>query len=235
MLRLFLLGFYLVSFGQNNNYQGIVTYGHTVNEIDEYERKNKKTFYDVFDRLNKSASEIKFKLEFKGDESLFYIEKQLNSDLNPMGSKYASTIISNGTYYFNRKKDLLLRESHGYDKYTLVKSNPSKINWTLIKETKIIDTFLCYKAIRQKTIVNKGEIKEFTIVAWFCPEIPVPFGPKEFNGLPGLILEVKDVGYTFFAEKIDLSSDNIITIKPLTSKRIISEEQNIENYSKLRN
>ena len=36
------------------------------------------------------------------------------------------------------------------------------------------------------------QIKEKTITAWYCPEIPINQGPDKYWGLPGLILEVND-------------------------------------------
>lgn len=59
-----------------------------------------------------------------------------------------------------------------------------KINWTIHKERKEIGNFQTTRA----TAEFGGRIW----TAWFCPDIPFPYGPYFFYGLPGLILEVSD-------------------------------------------
>lgn len=57
-------------------------------------------------------------------------------------------------------------------------------NWKLIDETKVINTFNCKKA----EVTFKGR----NWVAWYSPEIPLPYGPYKFSGLPGLIVKIAD-------------------------------------------
>ncbi len=67
-------------------------------------------------------------------------------------------------------------------------------NWQLYNEFKTIGKYKCQKAIVKKY----GR----TWTAWFAKDIPFPFGPYKFSGLPGLILEVsdekKDYVYTLY-------------------------------------
>jgi GLPGLI family protein len=60
----------------------------------------------------------------------------------------------------------------------------NNINWELVNEFKIIAKYKCQKAIAHKY----GR----TWSAYFTTDIPLPFGPYKFNGLPGLILEISD-------------------------------------------
>lgn len=71
-----------------------------------------------------------------------------------------------------------------YEKQIYVKEVAPKIDWKIGKETKKIGVFNCKKA----TANFRG--RNYT--AWFTTEIPLPFGPWKFQGLPGLILEVYD-------------------------------------------
>lgn len=57
-------------------------------------------------------------------------------------------------------------------------------DWKLTSDSKIIGNYRCQKAILKKY----GRVW----MAYFTKEIPLPFGPYKFNGLPGLILEIYD-------------------------------------------
>ena len=56
--------------------------------------------------------------------------------------------------------------------------------WKLIDETKIINSVACKKA----EVRYKG--RDWT--AWYSTEIPFPYGPYKFSGLPGLIVKITD-------------------------------------------
>lgn len=57
-------------------------------------------------------------------------------------------------------------------------------NWRLVDETKVINTIICKKA----EVTFKGR----NWIAWYAPEIPLPYGPYKFSGLPGLIVKITD-------------------------------------------
>lgn len=73
-------------------------------------------------------------------------------------------------------------------KYAVVEKLPKMI-WKLTSHKKNIGKFECKKA----TTNFRG--REYEV--WYTEQIPVPLGPWKFNGLPGLILEVKDASETF--------------------------------------
>jgi GLPGLI family protein len=57
-------------------------------------------------------------------------------------------------------------------------------DWQLVDETKVINTITCKKA----KVIFKGR----NWIAWYSPEIPLPYGPYKFSGLPGLIIKITD-------------------------------------------
>lgn len=216
-----------------NTIYGEVRYGFIENEVKDQEKAKNKELYQLIDQINNKASNLEFVLQFNSVESLFYLEEQMESDLNPMVISFAKNIVSKGKYYCNIKKDILLREvTNNYDQYTLVQSKPSSIKWVLTKETKRIGKFKCYKATTIKTKINSSGSYKYIIEAWYTTQVPVPFGPNEFVGLPGLILELKDSHYTLYAKKVNIK-DNVKTkILPLTSKNIITIEEHKKNIEK---
>jgi len=62
--------------------------------------------------------------------------------------------------------------------------NPKINHWKLVNETKIINSLVCKKA----ELNFKG--RHWT--AWYSTEIPFPYGPSKFGGLPGLIVKITD-------------------------------------------
>lgn len=65
-------------------------------------------------------------------------------------------------------------------------------NWKIEAETKEL-----YGYQVQKATTNFAG-REYT--AWFTSEIPIPDGPYKFNGLPGLILKIKDANEHYIFE-----------------------------------
>ncbi|TYA74416.1 GLPGLI family protein [Seonamhaeicola marinus] len=208
---------------------GRIRYGFIPNDVNIEEKQNKKELYMLIEKMNEMSSDLEFILDFNSNESLFYFDEQMNSDLNPMATSFVKNIVSKGRYYYNLGNNELLREASRYEKYTLVKSTSSNVDWTLTNESKKIGNYTCYKAITKKINVNDSGIYEFLIEAWYTPQIPVKFGPKEFNHLPGLILELKDTHYTLYAKNISLSTNNSCKIEPLISKNIITKIQHQED------
>ncbi|MEO6684208.1 MAG: GLPGLI family protein [Ginsengibacter sp.] len=109
--------------------------------------------------------------------------------------------------------------------------------WELVNEFKTIDNYRC-----QKAVINSDKLK---IEAWFTEQIPIPAGPYNISGLPGLILEYyNSITKTFFKATL-ITSTNIPDEKfrnwltgPLISrekyKKLMAENQkNFENLQKM--
>ena len=86
----------------------------------------------------------------------------------------------------------------------------------------MIGNVKCYKATTTETLYSRqGHFYDRDVIAWFAPEIPVRFGPKNYSGLPGLVLEVKRKEFTITATKINLNPDE----KKLKIKRVDKDEK----------
>lgn len=68
------------------------------------------------------------------------------------------------------------------------------MHWNFFNESEVIIGYECSK----ETTEFAG--RKYT--AWFTTEIPMPYGPYKFNGLPGLILKIEDNEKQFIWEAI---------------------------------
>ncbi|MCI4666846.1 MAG: GLPGLI family protein [Bacteroidia bacterium] len=87
--------------------------------------------------------------------------------------------------------------------------------WKLLNGIKKIGKFTCHKA--------ETSFRGRTYTAWYTKDIPVPYGPWKFNGLPGLILEVEDakseVSFAYKSIKIPSAKPEKIT-PPINGEKI---------------
>lgn len=75
-------------------------------------------------------------------------------------------------------------------RYQYSENNPT-LEWAIQEGDTIIAGYQCKKA--------KTRLFGRDYIAWYSPEINMPYGPYKFNGLPGLILKVTDTdGYFDF-------------------------------------
>lgn len=110
-------------------------------------------------------------------------------------------------------------------------------NWKLVDEKKVINSIPCKKA----EVRYKG--KDWT--AWYATEIPFPYGPYKFSGLPGLIVKITDKTGDYDFELVKSSSRSnvkgkMITInkrhyqnaKLITKKELVEARKNFRENSK---
>ena len=129
----------------------------------------------------------------------------------------------------------------------LIQDQLEDLGWKMSGETKNIGNYTCYKATRSREeerislSVNNGEEKEnkemvtVETVAWYTLDIPVSNGPREYWGLPGLILEIQEGDETIVCTEIVLNPSEKISIEePTKGKKITQEkfEKIMDDHSK---
>lgn len=88
--------------------------------------------------------------------------------------------------------DNLLRDHYLYEE------DMNEFSWTILPETKEILSYQCQKA--------ETDFRGRHYEAWFAVELPINDGPWKFNGLPGLILSLKDSENHYSYEAIGLEN-----------------------------
>ncbi len=208
---LFILSF-VFSYSQK---QGIITYKVIPADVEKlYGDTLEKEFKDFLKDSNKEKINMRLELVFKNDESYFKLIEKLPSQVlnqghynNLLGGK-----LGNSKYYMNKKEKLILREYNQGGSF-LLSTRFEEIEWNLTKEKKMIGEYLCFKATTTKKVFRSQGVKTIPIEAWYCPAIPISFGPFEFCNLPGLIMEVKEGSHTYGLVSINFKPKKEINIK----------------------
>nr|WP_299035903.1 GLPGLI family protein [uncultured Tenacibaculum sp.] len=177
-----------------------------------------------------------FTLKYNKGESIF--KKNKNIPINKRYSRLADVLIGgNYTWYQNSfTKEALVTQDIGGKIYTV--SFPNMVGWELNEDTKVIEGYTCYKAIRKQ--LNKrtsvGKDKRYIVyIAWYTPEIPASFGPAGNGGLPGLILQLDKVNVArYTATKIKLNPKKNIKIPKLKEATKITPERMVVLMRKAR-
>lgn len=158
--------------------------------------QNQKRESAFFDKITEASKNLEFELIFNDSVSYFSTSKKMILDDRSF-EKAASKIISKGDYLYKKKDSLLyvINDNLYYEKES------DSIKWIITNEKKTIQDFTCYKATKIKKVVNQKGTFNHEVTAWFCPEIPFSYGPNEYNGLPGLILELIEMPANHFVLK----------------------------------
>ena len=185
----------------------------------EVTKKVKPYVTKILSNLINSASYLSFRLRFTNNEARFkgkhYMEVDNGLDLNRANQQMGGESL----YYVNIRDNLRLRQKKSFDKDYLVKRKISRLKWKITNDLKTIKGYKCRKAT---TKVDGKNINKIT--AWFSPQLPFQFGPKGYAGLPGLILELKQMHWFYYASKIKLKNKSITIEKPSKGKLISRED-----------
>lgn len=203
-----------------------------------------------FQDLMKSASEKKYLLTFNKQECLYEEIQMLDKPkATSTGMVLSVKFSGDGKSYLDTKAKTKIVEDEIFGKEFLIVDALVKPEWKLVDETKKIGDYTCYKAelvipITEKqksdykdllkkqenktSLFSVQEPKDKLVTAWYTPEIPVSFGPRNFWGLPGLILEVNEGNLIMLCSKVTLSNKEVAEIKkPNTGKKVTQAEFDI--------
>lgn len=140
-------------------------------------------------------------------------------------------------YYKNIKEKRYADQNQIMGKVFLIKDSLPNYDWKLSSETKNIGHYTCYKATFSKEVESvtlsmvNGKSKEIkkkeTVVttAWYTTQVPISNGPDNFQGLPGLILEINDGKRLIVCTEIILNPSNKIDIVEPEKGKIVSQEE----------
>lgn len=215
IIKLVVLLFLTVGYSQT----GEVTYA--IKSI-----KKDKLDHPMVKGVIKEYSLMRFELIY--DKEYSYFKTNSNIPYNRRWYKFAKAFIESYNDWF---QDVSAKES-SYNK-TIAKKTYQVIHnrmtdWEIGQETKNIQGYTCYKAIRKElnTRHRNPKNKYLTYIAWFTPDIPAPYGPIGNGGLPGLILQLEKPNLVVYtAEKIKLNTGKLKIPKIKDGKRIDSKEE----------
>jgi GLPGLI family protein len=231
-LSFFLVLLFIGFNSQSQDQSGSITYKGIVNEkfVDSflvaYKKKDRpmSVKQDVIKAM-KNAKVEEFILNFKNDESYYYKKPNLEDQNYLMGSRAGTT-----PYYTNSSKDMIIEMSRA-----LGNINKIPLEWEITSKTKKIGNYTCRQAkTTEKLYSRQGHFFYKDVVAWFTPDISISFGPKNYNGLPGLILQIEDREYTLTAIKINLNPSDDVKIKRIDKKdKVISEKESYRRIEEM--
>ncbi|REH50578.1 GLPGLI family protein [Tenacibaculum gallaicum] len=186
--------------------------------------------------VNNELQQKTFTLKYNKYESIF--NKNKNIPINKRYSGLADVLIGAFSDWYQKSftKEALINKEIGGKIYIV--SYPSMTGWELTEDTKVIEGYTCYKAIRKQ--INKrtsvGKDKRYIVyTAWYTPEIPIPYGPAGNGGLPGLILQLdKNNVARYTAKKIKLNHKKNIKIPKLKEATKITPERMVVLMRKAR-
>ncbi|WP_281764126.1 GLPGLI family protein [Neptunitalea lumnitzerae] len=186
-----------------------------------------------------SQMQKEYTLVFNTKESVYKQEAKLNTP-NPAaqnGGVFVMTAGGSDILYKNLQTHSFANQTELMGKVFLIKDTLSTRQWQLGTETKTIGNYTCYKATATYTQehqkINFSNTKELTehttetitITAWYTPEIAISNGPENYQGLPGLILEIHDGSKTLVCNKVTLSNKKDIEIEAPTKGKEVTQTE----------
>jgi GLPGLI family protein len=217
LLNLFFFMFAFNCFSQVTN--GKIDYGLHISTFEGLEKTT--MMKGAYAKAIENAPFLNFELLFNTTESYFSLKDGLG--LDDQGYIYAKLFSGyDGSVY--QKDDFSYSEINGEIGNFLIKNDKRK-DWILMNETKQINGFVCFKATAVKTVENSKGIFHFPIIAWYCPQIPLSYGPNGYGGLPGLILELQVRNILFGVKTMDLKPDQYTDLPKLKDYKIVTEKE----------
>lgn len=230
------------------DFQGIATYKTQRSldiKLDSTEVGGTEMQKQLTEMLKKQFQKT-YLLTFDKNKSIYKEDEELAPPSTGGGMVFIMSDGESGILHKNLKDQSYISQVEAFGKQFIIKDSILNIEWTLHDETKNIGTYTCFKATYSKQVedlsmmtfssadseedvkledANTPKMITQTVTAWYTPQIPVSNGPDQYQGLPGLILEVNDGDLTILCSKITLNPKKTIEIQePKKGKQVTQAE-----------
>ena len=189
-------------------------------DLKETDPERYERFSSFTQQIVEAQKQVDYTLTFRAGTSNYYAEDILGKEKGLVNKIQSIT----GLFYTNVQNNDRFQELEVGGRSFIIQSKPT--DWKITGETKMISGYMCRKAVATKTLTSSRPGKKLVreLVAWFAPEIPIPFGPEGYGGLPGLILEMTNNRDHYFATKIDIGKKDVEIRKPSKGDLVSQEE-----------
>ncbi len=166
-----------------------------------------------------------FEFVFSGDESIYQPRKEEEmpeGSNNAPGSQPPPMRFNRGNrvVYKDLAKDTMIDSRDFMQKQFLITGPPTPRKWKIGTKQKEILGYNCMESTFRVDSVT-------TLVAWFTPQLTVSNGPSDYQGLPGMILQIdiNDGTRMITATEIKLEEvDTSVIVAPTKGKEVTAEE-----------
>ena len=219
----------VISESHAQEFQGIATY-KTQRKLDiKIDSTQVGGMQDELMAMLKKQFEKTYTLTFNKEESLYKEEESL-APPSIGNTMVVMTMGGSGELYKNIKSKRFVKQSDLLGKMFLIQDSLKTTPWKLKGDTKNIGEYTCYKATLERvvdtdTFSDEDTKKTQTVTAWYTPQIPVSNGPEEFQGLPGLILELSYDSQTILCSKVLLNPAKQVVIKEPSSGTTVTQNE----------
>lgn len=203
LLILLLLVFFVKTIGAQNKIL-VAKYSLFPYSEEYFERdKDKPKDFQSFSLAMRKTLEYQYTLmiDEKNKQAVFYQDTLIVRKVK--GKEEYWTEAENKMPYAFRKSDgFYANESLFQSDLYLFADKSFKYEWDIKNETKKINGITCQKAI--------SNLKGNKVIAWFSKDIPVSYGPLNYWGLPGLMVQVENYFSTITLTGLKYSDDNLL-------------------------
>lgn len=204
-----------------NSQEGRITYKASTERYLNSKKEPKGDNLGLFQETKENNRDLKYTLIFSNKESLFYRNKEMKVENG--SQNFTEILAGNSVFYFNKHTKITTESKEFFGQNFLITKD--KIKWKLLNESKVMAGYNCYKATSTINVEGRNGVKTRKITAWYTTDIPLNFGPKNYNGLPGLVLQLEEGGLFFSVTKIELPTKEKIKIqKPHKGKKVTEKK-----------
>lgn len=209
MKKLIVLALLILPFSIWSQTKGKITYLVSIDKTDietPYENPDNTDAQNEALEMMHNAQPVEAYLMFNDSIALYDVEPNTelpfwnnnNGIITTDKAKINLTWIfagGDGLYYTDWSRNYNINQRDIFKVTKRIKKD--SIDWVLISETKNIIGYECLKA----------KIEGTKIEVWYTTKIPIKHGPRGINGLPGLVLEVRD-GKRFLTTVTNIDFNN---------------------------